>query len=140
MVKAERVETAPGLRQAGLRLLLGLGIAILATLLALLLVALAVFYYDVNLQWAAPIVTTLSMVFLFVGAQIASKKIFGFWFGALCGALFYLIVYMCALAMFADFSFSLRTAVFILIGGVVGGLGSLMGKNATPKKTKRKKR
>lgn len=131
---------APELKKNVLSVLVGLALAFGMTLAMLLLLAAVAYFGDIGDGFLAPIATGISLLFLFFSVRIVSKGARGFLFGAVVGLLYYVILYICALSMFAEFNFSVRTAVFMLIGILTGGLGGLVGKSAPEKRSKHRKK
>ncbi len=139
-------EDAPELKRTLLRVLAGLALAVGMTLAVIAGLAALLFFTNISEKWVAPAATVLSLLSLFFGAKLAAKHAQGrgFVLGALVGILYYVLLYVCALFVLSDFTFSVRTAIFMLIGALTGGVGGLAGQAAPEKKgsrsTRRKKK
>lgn len=126
------------------RTLLGLFCAVGLTFIVLLALAAVLFFGNVGESFVAPAATVLALLALFFGAKLAARGLAGsgFALGAVIGILYYIFWYILSYFLFSQFSFSVRTAIFMLIGILTGGLGGTAGQHApeqTAKKRKKKK-
>ena len=135
-------ETNWDIKKNLLRLFAGLAIAVLITVATFLIFAAMLYFGNIREKWIVPVVTVMALLSVFFGARFAAKHLLKhrFWQGVLLGVLYYLIVYIGALSCFETFNFSVRTAVFFLIGALVGGLGSMSVQHGAAKKTKKRKK
>ena len=128
------------LKKVAIRILQGLAVAFGVTLVALLMFTAVLYFSDIDEAVVSPVVTGVSLLSLFLGARIAVREQRHFGIGAILGVLYYVILYACALAMFTEFNFSLRTLVFMLIGTLVVGIGAVMYGGQVEKKSNHKKK
>lgn len=138
-----RTETAePTWKQSGLRVLLGVSLALASTFAVLCLLAAVQFWGDFGDRPFAPIATVFALLSLFFGAKIATRRTRarGIVLGAAVGLLYYLVIYIVASVVFAEFQFSVQTASFMLIGVLTGCVGGVAGQNCPEKKSKKHKK
>ena len=142
MTNSAQQEGAPALelKKVGIRVLQGLAVAFVMTIAGLFVLTAVLYFSDIGEAFVSPIATGISLLSVFLGARIAARGQHHFWLGAILGVLYYVVLYVCALALFADFSFSLRTLLFMLIGTLVGGIGAVVYRGQMEKRMKRKKK
>lgn len=138
----DREEVQLNWRQYGLRVLSGLAVALILTFAVLLLLAALLFYLNVGSSWAAPVATVFALLALFFGAKIAAKGLQGrgFVLGAIVGILYYIFIYILSVLLFSQFTFTVQTASFMLIGALTGCIGGAAGQNAPEQKPKKRKK
>lgn len=139
---AQQKEDAPAMMRSPLRILAGIVLALGVTFVGIALFSAILFFGSVNEKWVVPVMTVLSLLALFFGAKFAAKPMqeHGFVLGAAVGVLYYVLLCIIALLMLSDFTFSVRTAVFMLIGVLTGGVGGLAGQTTPEKRSKHKKK
>lgn len=141
-IAAGRTEEAKAVwRRYIIHMLLGLLCAIGFTFIALLAFAAVLFFGNIGDAFAVPAVTVLALLALFFSAKYAARGCTGSGvaFGAALGALYYIFCYILSCFLFSQFSFSLRTAVFMLICVLTGCIGGVVGRR-TPEKTAKKRK
>ena len=80
---------------------------------------------------------SLASVFIgsYVGAKIVGQK--GWLWGGICGLVYYVILYISAIAAIKEFNFSPKTFIMMLIGTLAGMIGGIFGINSGGKKKRR---
>ena len=138
----EKEDVQSDLKRSTLRLLAGMLIAFGATFILLLAFTAILYFGSVSEKWIVPSATALALLSVFFGARFSAMHISERHFlqGALVGVLYYGIVYICALSAVPEFNFSVRTALLLLIGALVGGLGGMTMQNKTEKKSRKRKK
>lgn len=107
---------------------------------AIFLIAAAVMLALPSPEWAYGIIATVSgLVSAFVGGFMTARRIGekGWLWGGVCGLCYYIIVYLCALASFAEFNFGLRTLLMLVLGALCGALGGIFAMGSRGKKRRR---
>lgn len=142
-IAAERTEEAKAVWQRYVvRTLLGLFCAIGLTFIVLLAFAAILFFGNVGESFVTPAATVLALLALFFGAKLAARGMAGkgFAFGAAIGILYYIFWYIFSYFLFAQFAFSVRTAIFMLIGVLTGCIGGATGQHTPEKSAKKRKK
>ena len=142
-IATERTEEAKAVwRRYVVRTLLGLFCAVGLTFIVLLILTAVLFFGNVSESFVAPAATVLALLALFFGAKLAARGLAGsgFAFGAVVGILYYIFWYILSYFLFSQFSFSVRTAIFMLIGVLTGCLGGAAGQHAPEKPAKKRKK
>lgn len=111
--------------------------ALLFTLIAFLVIA-AVMLNISAAEWLCTLAAiAVGLICSFAGGFICARCIGknGWLWGGCCGLAYYVILYLSALAAFAEFNFTLKTLAMLFIGTLCGTLGGLFAMGS--KKDKR---
>lgn len=101
--------------------------ALLFTLIAFLVIA-AVMLNVSATEWLCTLAAiAVGLICAFVGGFICARTVGknGWLWGGCCGLTYYVILYLSALAAFAEFNFSFKTLAMLFIGTLCGALGGL---------------
>lgn len=134
----ETVSPQDGVKKTA-ALIKGVGLAVIISATALAVLAAVMLFGGVPEWLMGPAAIAASLISVFLGAVSTVKKIGekGWLWGAVCGGIYYAIVYMCALAAMGEFNFSLKTALMILIGIFVGAVGGIFAVNSSQTRRRR---
>lgn len=135
-------ETRAAWRLCAVRLLSGVLCAVGLTFIVLLVLAAVLFFGNIGEGIVTPIATVLALLVLFFAAKLTARGLVGsgLAFGAAVGILYYVFWYILSYFLFAQFSFSVRTAIFMLIGILTGGIGGVAGQYTPEKAVKKRKK
>ena len=91
-------------------------------------------------EWIYPVsATTVGLVCSFAGGFVCAGSVGqkGWLWGGVCGILYYIIIYLCALSAFASFTFSVKTLLMLVFGFLCGSIGGLFAMGSRSKKRRR---
>lgn len=109
----------------------GVGIALIATVISLIIFSAILTYTDVSEQVINPVIIVITAISILIGSSIGNVKIRknGLINGALVGFLYMVIIYFISSILNWDFSFNLYSIIFIAIGIIFGIFGGIIGVN-----------
>ncbi len=122
-----------------LALIKGVAFSIIISFAAFLILA-ALMLASPTPEWAyAASAIAVGLVSAFVGGFVAARKIGekGWLWGGVSGICYYIIVYLCALAAFAEFNFGTKTLLMLVCGAFCGALGGIFAMGSRSKKRRR---
>lgn len=90
-------------------------------------------------EFAGTLTIAVSVISILTGSFIAARRIGerGWLYGAVCGLVYYLIVYICALSAMMEFNFSTKTLIMFAVGVLCGMIGGMIGVNSGGGKRRR---
>ena len=135
-------EATPVWRSLLLRILLSLFLAFAGTWIAVAVFAAVVYWGGVDDKWVVPVATVCALLSLFFGARLTGKGAHGHGFvlGAAVGVCYWVLLYAFSMIWIRDFDFSVRTAIFMLIGTMAGGIGGVAGQTVPEKRDKHRRK
>ena len=112
-------------------ILKGIGIAIIATMLLLLIFSFILTYTDVSEEAINPVIIVITGISIFIGSSIGNSKIKknGLINGGVIGGIYLVLLYLISSIIGGEFSLSKGAIIFILVGIIFGVLGGIIGVN-----------
>lgn len=117
----------------------GVVVALVVSFAAFAILAAVMLWGGMGEGLAGPLAIAVSVVSIVIGAFITARGVGekGWLWGAVCGLMYYFVVYICALSAMMEFNFSFKTLLMLLVGAVCGMIGGIFGVNAGAKKRRR---
>lgn len=128
-----------GTKRTAAAMVKGTVLALGISLAALAVLAVIMIFGNVPEWLSGPLAIAISLISVFFGASFAVRAIGekGWMWGALCGVIYYIIIYLSALAAIREFNFSLRTAAMLALGALVGMVGGIFAMNSKSARRRR---
>lgn len=126
-------------KKNALSVVFGVVTALIISFAAFAILAAVMLWGGIGEGLAGPLTIAASVISILAGAFLTARRIGekGWLWGAVCGLVYYIIVYICALSAMMEFNFSLKTLLMLLLGAVCGMAGGILGVNAGTKKRRR---
>lgn len=115
-----------------LKLLKGLGISIMVTLIGIFLFAVLLTYTNISESTIPIVIIAISFVGILIGATISTRKISknGMINGGIIGGTYVILLYLLSSLLGAGFSFNIYTIIMMIAGIIAGLLGGILGINS----------
>lgn len=115
-----------------LKLLKGLGISIMVTLIGIFLFAVLLTYTNISESTIPIVIIAISFVGILIGATISTRKISknGMMNGGIIGGTYVILLYLLSSLLGAGFSFNIYTIIMMIAGIIAGLLGGILGINS----------
>ena len=113
------------------RIIIGVGISLLASFIFLLIYASILSFTDVPESSIAPVVITITGISILIGSIIGSRKITknGIINGAMVGLVYILIIYLISSLLNGNFALNLQSIIMIVVAILCGVVGGIIGVN-----------
>ena len=110
---------------------IGIGIAMLFTVICLLIFSLILTYTNVSESTIVPVIIVVTGISILIGSSIGNIKIRknGILNGAIIGGGYILILYLISSLLNVKFSLNIQSAIMIAVGIIFGILGGIIGVN-----------
>ena len=109
----------------------GVGIALIATALILLIFAILLTYTEISETTIAPVIIITTGISILMGSIIANRKIIknGIINGSCVGCIYILIIYLISSILNRNFSLNIKSIIMIIIAIICGMIGGIIGVN-----------
>lgn len=109
----------------------GVGIALLATFILLLIFAGLLTYTQISETMINPVIIVVTAISILIGSSIGNIKIKrnGLLNGALIGGIYLVMIYLISSMLKGQFMLEIQSIIMIVIGMVFGILGGIIGVN-----------
>ena len=113
------------------RIIIGVGISLLASFIFLLIYASILSFTDVPESSIAPVVITITGISILIGSIIGSRKITknGIINGAIVGLVYVLNIYLISSLLNGNFALNLQSIIMIVVAILCGVVGGIIGVN-----------
>ena len=113
------------------RILIGSGISILITIIALIVFSILLTYTNISENSIPAVVILLTSISILIGATMAttSLKKNGIVNGMMVGLIYILVIYLLSSIIEKDFSLNIQSILMIISSIVAGGIGGIIGVN-----------
>ena len=113
------------------QIIIGVGIALLASFILLLLYASMLSFTDIPESTIPPVVITITGISILIGSIIGSRKLSknGIMNGALVGGIYMIMIYLISSLLNGNFSVNLQAIIMILVAIACGVIGGIIGVN-----------
>ena len=115
-----------------LKLLKGLGISMIVTLIGIFLFAVLLTYTNISEATIPIVIIAISFISILIGATISTRKITknGMMNGGIIGGTYVILLYLLSSLLGAGFSFNIYTIIMMIAGIIAGLLGGILGINS----------
>lgn len=115
-----------------LKLLKGLGISIIVTLIGIFLFAVLLTYTNISESTIPIVIIAISFISILIGATISTRKITknGMMNGGIIGGSYVILLYLLSSLLGAGFAFNIYTMIMIIAGIIAGLVGGILGINS----------
>ena len=113
------------------QIMIGVGIALLASFIFLLIYATILSFTEIPESTIATVIITITGISILVGSIISSRKISknGIINGALVGLIYILIIYLISSLLNGNFAINLQSIIMIAVSIICGIIGGIIGVN-----------
>ena len=109
----------------------GVGIALIATIILLLIFSLLLTYTNLSENTINPVIIVVTAISILIGSSIGNRKIKknGIFNGAFVGGCYILLLYLISSILNWRFGLNLQSLIMIAVGVVFGIIGGIIGVN-----------
>ncbi len=109
----------------------GVGIALIATVILLLIFSLLLTYTNLSENTISPVIIVITAISVLLGSSIGNRKIKknGILNGAFVGGCYIILLYLISSILNWRFSLNLQSVIMMISGMIFGVLGGIIGVN-----------
>ena len=114
-----------------IKILKGVGISFLVTLIILIIFSLILTYTNVSESTIPAVIIVITAISIFIGSEIISSKIGknGVLNGGIIGGMYIFLIYIISSILNTNFTLNMESIIMIIIGIVFGIIGGIVGVN-----------
>ena len=115
-----------------LRLLKGLGIALLASLMGIFIFSIILMYTNLSEATIPIVIIVISFISILLGATISTRKISqrGMLSGGIIGGTYVALLYLTSSIVGPGFTMNMYTVIMLIAGVIAGLIGGILGVNS----------